>query len=505
MRHSLRQKTVVMIIVIALLLSIVSIFVSIKAVSDIVRVNYEESSSSISRTVASVVDAEALGRLQASTKKIYDSIPPEERITSDDWGSDEFYEYLSHFEPLAETEDYKTVMSQLREIQNVNDVDCIYTCFVDQETEKFIYLVDAADEDACPIGCMDPIYEENRKVLTDLTVGFPTYTTDTEEYGYLATTGTPVYDKTGAVVGFAMVDIAMEDIASTRARMFSILVGFQILMIGLVVIFSVIVVNMSLVRPINKLSQAAQDYSDDDDVISHNNFAELDIHSHDEIETLSESMKQMEKDLNDKIFNLLRTTNELTESRQEVSKMSDLALKDALTGVRSKHAYNNDIHMLEQALAKAASAKAAGISDVNSVGAEDNITEFGVAVIDMNDLKKVNDSFGHEKGDIAIKEVCKIVCNVFVHSPVYRIGGDEFTVILKDHDLEHIDELISEFNSILSDIAENKDLQPWERVSASIGFVRYNADIDDTPESTFRRADRAMYLRKREMKGDRIR
>ncbi len=482
MRFSLRHKAVVLIVAIALVLNLASIVVSVKSVTNIVRDNYEKQAGGVARTAAAMVDADALARLHTETKEIYDSLDPEQRVSSDDWGSDAFYEYLSHFESLAETKDFKEVHHQLRQIQDANDVDCVYTCFVDNDTEKFIYLVDAAQEDPCPIGCFDPLYDQNKRLLEDPTIGFPTYTTNTEEYGYLATSGVPVYDEAGEVVGYAMVDISMDDIAAERRRLLAIMLGLQFAITALVIVLSVILVNSTVVKPVNKLSQAAKDYRQDENVTSYNYFSTLDIHTHDEIKDLSDSMKQMEQDLNDNISNLLRTTNELTASRQEVTKMNEIALKDAMTGVHNKRAYDSDMQRLAQSLE------------------EGEVKRFGVAVIDLNGLKSINDTHGHEKGDIAIKEICRIICNVFVHSPIYRIGGDEFAIILKDHDLENIERLMTEFNSNLLTVSENADLEPWERVSASIGYAIYDADRDGTPEGTFRRADRAMYMCKQQMK-----
>ncbi len=482
---SLKHKVVLTIIVITLFLSAVSSIVSVRFVSAVIRDNYENEATDLSRTVAAVVDAEAVGRLRRAAEEIYDSIGAEERVPSDDWGSDAFYAYLSAFEALCDTDDYRTIYRQIRKIQDVNRVDCIYVVFVETESEKFVYLVDAAEEDACPIGCFDPLYEENRRLLEDPTVGFPTYTTDTEEYGYLATSGTAIIDDDGEVVGYAMVDVSMADIASWRGRMITILLGLQALVIALVIAVSVALVNRTVVRPVNQLSQAAKDYRNDEDLTNHNHFKELDIHTHDEIEDLSESMKKMELDLNDKITNLLQTTNELNASRMEVSKMSEIVMKDAMTGVRNKRAYDHDMQILEQSL-----------SDDAIVSAP----AFGLAVIDMNGLKTINDTYGHEKGDIAIKKLCSIVCSVFAHSPVYRIGGDEFTVLLRGQDLDNLESLIAGFNRILQRMEEDASLKPWEKATASIGYAVFDAERDGTPYGTFRRADRAMYFRKQKMK-----
>ena len=91
--------------------------------SSIIRNNYEKEATNLSRTVAAVVDAGAVERLRGETEEIYDSIAVDQRVSSDDWGSDAFYEYLSNFAALSDTEDYKTIYDEIRGIQDVNDVD----------------------------------------------------------------------------------------------------------------------------------------------------------------------------------------------------------------------------------------------------------------------------------------------------------------------------------------------------------------------------------------------
>jgi diguanylate cyclase (GGDEF)-like protein len=120
--------------------------------------------------------------------------------------------------------------------------------------------------------------------------------------------------------------------------------------------------------------------------------------------------------------------------------------------------------------------------------------EFGIVMMDLNYLKQLNDNYGHERGNEAIQKTCGIICDVFKHSPVYRIGGDEFVVIVQDRDYENIEALVEQFNRKVN-ATEGK---PWEKISAAIGYARY--DNDDNVEDVFRRADKEMYDRKKEMK-----
>ena len=162
--------------------------------------------------------------------------------------------------------------------------------------------------------------------------------------------------------------------------------------------------------------------------------------------------------------------------------MSELAIKDSLTGIRNKTAYDREVFKIEREI-------------------QDGRKTFGVAMVDLNFLKKINDDYGHEKGDVAIQRLCRLVCVTFSHSPVFRIGGDEFVVILKNSDYEAIDSLIEQFNSELGSPSDKDGEELWEKPSAAIGYALYEEAIDQgSYESVFKRADEAMYSRKQEMK-----
>lgn len=185
--------------------------------------------------------------------------------------------------------------------------------------------------------------------------------------------------------------------------------------------------------------------------------------------------------LNEMVERLVRTKNALSASRFQAEEMAALANKDALTGIRNKTAYDKEITALEKTL---------------SGGNFD----FGIAMIDLNDLKHINDTFGHDKGNVSIVMLCKVVCTVFKHSPVFRVGGDEFVAILKEHDLDHREELRDKFKDELAALRSDSTLQPWEQINASIGISIYDASIDKTVSDVFKRADELMYEDKKKTK-----
>ena len=164
--------------------------------------------------------------------------------------------------------------------------------------------------------------------------------------------------------------------------------------------------------------------------------------------------------------------------------MGEMAIKDALTGIRNKAGYDKEVDKITAEL-------------------HEGKKEFGVVMVDLNYLKRINDEFGHEKGNIAIQNLCKVVCTVFDHSPVFRIGGDEFVAILRGDDYKNIDFLIAVFNNKLDDLQSDATLDPWEKTSAAIGYALFDDSQDAGYEDVFKRADEAMYARKKEMKAAR--
>lgn len=152
------------------------------------------------------------------------------------------------------------------------------------------------------------------------------------------------------------------------------------------------------------------------------------------------------------------------------------AYKDGLTGVRNKLAYLEMLAELETAIENS------------------ELTEYGVVVFDVNGLKEINDTLGHEAGDEYIKRGCSIICQHFDHSPVFRIGGDEFVAILKGIDYANREVLLESFRKVISENQKNGS------VIVASGLAVYDALTDGSYNDVFKRADESMYEQKRSLK-----
>ena len=191
----------------------------------------------------------------------------------------------------------------------------------------------------------------------------------------------------------------------------------------------------------------------------------------------------LENRTNDEVGILTGAFNKLiTHLKGYIRNLNDLAYGDALTAVRNLGAFN----LFLQDLKKDA-----------EEGTE--LPSFAVCFFDCNDLKQINDQYGHDKGDLYLKSACATICQVFSHSPVFRIGGDEFAAILRNREYKRRDELIAQFDQCCFDLcAIGKE--PWEKIHVARGMAVYDPKKDKSVEDVVHRADSLMYENKREQK-----
>ena len=162
--------------------------------------------------------------------------------------------------------------------------------------------------------------------------------------------------------------------------------------------------------------------------------------------------------------------------QKDLKKAKTAALRDALTGVKSKLAFNE------------------AEEEFNDSIEEGNQERFAVVVCDLNGLKEINDTRGHTAGDEFIRSACAIICTEFKHSPVYRVGGDEFVAILKGRDYQNRRELIEHFTAISEENLRN------DGVVIACGMSEWDHACDHTFGAVFDRADAAMYENKKKLK-----
>ena len=231
----------------------------------------------------------------------------------------------------------------------------------------------------------------------------------------------------------------------------------SIVLITGVCIFISYLMGQSIIRPLKELTEASKKIADGNLKIT------LPSGFQDEVGILADSLQQMVDRLS--VY---------------MDRISDLAYTDPLTGVKSKTAYKEETSKINLNIQK-------------------GFQQFALVIFDLNDLKVMNDTYGHEAGDLYIKGACRLICTTYKHSPVFRIGGDEFAVILMGQDLLNAEKLMNRFYEKMSLI--NKEAQkPFEKVSVAAGMAVFKEERDENFQSVFKRADENMYKNKKSIK-----
>jgi diguanylate cyclase (GGDEF)-like protein len=207
------------------------------------------------------------------------------------------------------------------------------------------------------------------------------------------------------------------------------------------------------------------------------------------LEELTEAADQVDRgnydvdlryDKDDEVGRLTSTFKRLVgHMKDHVADLNKRAYVDALTHVRNKGAYSTFVEDLQEGL-----------------DADESKAAFAIGMFDCDNLKIINDKYGHEKGDVYLLSACRLICRVFQHSPVFRIGGDEFSVVLQNEDYKNRDTLAQQFSAAMlehNELAGNE----WEQVHVAMGIAVYDAQTDHNVSDVMRRADELMYMNKR--------
>lgn len=170
---------------------------------------------------------------------------------------------------------------------------------------------------------------------------------------------------------------------------------------------------------------------------------------------------------------LEESLNREAEHQRELGGKKHQAYTDQLTKVKSKRAYMETVETLNRRIMTR------------------KVSEFATVVFDVNGLRRINDAEGHKVGDQWIFNASQIICDVFKHSPIFRIGGDEFSAILEGKDYESRAALMKAFDRMMEDNLRN------EQVVVSAGLAEFDAERDENFNAVFERANEQLYQRKR--------
>lgn len=331
MKLSLKSKVILVVLLFTVILSTCTVMLSYLTYINSFQSYYESLAGSIAKSTATVVDNRQVEAVADEVLKTYQRIYEETGSVPDYdvFSQEELEAYYSEFSYITEMPEYQELLELLSQLREDNGVVSLYLGYHELNTMKDLYLVDASAEESCIPGDYDDVEADQVEQLRAGNFDMPAYITNYPDYGWLCSASATIENEDGEVIGVALVDISMNEImgdAQEFLRTLILLIAVvALLMAGLILLL----VNRTIVLPINQVARAALQYVSDrrtsegrsastgvrristgEDGEERSAISKLNIRTGDEIQALSEAIKTMELEINEYIQDLTTVTAE---------------------------------------------------------------------------------------------------------------------------------------------------------------------------------------------------
>lgn len=258
--------------------------------------------------------------------------------------------------------------------------------------------------------------------------------------------------------GMALVlTVTNREIEAPKTQLLIKSLEWMILICVVLILFSILW-GRGLLKPLRELAEAANQVERGDWNVR------IPLRGNDEIRTLANSFNQM-----------------LLVLRDQMEYINRMAYTDALTNTLNRAGHKK-------------------VQDRMDLEIQQGNGNFSVIAMDLNDLKKVNDKYGHEEGNRLIKNSAWIMRKTFGDANVFRVGGDEFMVILPGVSENECQNYVKQFRENLQKYNE-KRTHDYRVIRIAVGMAAYEKNVDENFQSVENRADSRMYEDKKRQKG----
>ncbi|MCR5426726.1 MAG: diguanylate cyclase [Lachnospiraceae bacterium] len=373
------------------------------------------------------------------------------------------------------TPEYNEVYDTLSNYFLYQDLEYIYTVRVTADGD-FVFLIDPDPVDPGRFG--EPVTRTDALEQAAQGTAAVDEAPFTDRWGSFYSAYSPVYDSKGQLAAIVAVDFREDWFQKGVNRyVYTILLVIVVTLI----LGTVIVLNITdrfkmrfdqIYRELAGVSEDVEDLSRE--ISSGRNFPEQfrpEICLNEEDKALIEAGERDQANVIEALSARIRLTHSEISSYIEFAR--SMAYTDAMTGVGNKTAYLERIETLKK-------------------GMETRNLVYTIAILDINGLKKINDNFGHDVGDCVIRDTAVLLMRVFDVQKIFRIGGDEFIVVMEDAGDQEMKALFRKLDAELDSF--NRTEREYEAViSFSKGCARYMPETDHDFRDVFKRADESMY------------
>lgn len=314
-----------------------------------------------------------------------------------------------------------------------------------------------------------------------------TFFQNDSQFGHIYTAIRPVFDSQGNPIAVLCADVLLDEINQGRTRFLTASVIMAMVAGAMLVTLMSLWLKRRVADPIARIKSSAETMAEK----CHNchdltlfSFEDPNIHTHDELEALSSSVSTMCQEMKTYAEKLVHANQQVGELKESFVIMDHLAYSDALTGAGNKASYERCSTRLDSELQRGQA-------------------EFAIIMADLNYLKRINDRYGHDCGNQYLINLHKLLRTHFRADDIFRIGGDEFVILLKGERSHQAEKMLQEAKDHMRKLRQATDLTPWEQVSCAMGLCRYDPHSHKSVLEVFRAADRSMYHDKKAMRAER--
>lgn len=458
----------------AITVAVISYLINANRIDDY----FKELSLNNARNFATMVDPYYLEELKAAAEsEEFQALRDRAEAEDNEALIEEYLKENGLWDGYVKTRD---MLSNYR--SNMKNVKYLYIVSCGGVDENYdMYLVDDYDVEMYETG----YYEERETELLGLDASKEVQPTISYgDWGWLCSSFVPVCKEDGTLVCQVGCDVGMDDIIKERRMNFLYIILAAIGITGVILAGVMLIINKTIISPLNLITKEMKKFSPSDDHdFERSGVIDLEIKSNDEIEDIYNEIRSMQVRILDYLDDIIviqkekeKAESDVKKKVKEIGQISKEAYRDALTSVGSMVAYVKKTEEMNIAMGQSG-------------------TEFAIVMVDVNFLKVINDKYGHAAGDEYLKGCCNTVCQIYKHSPVYRIGGDEFVVIVMGEDYKKRQDRLDKMRATFEASYMQTDLDPWVRYSAASGMAVYNKD-DASVDAVFKRADKEMYEEK---------
>lgn len=369
----------------------------------------------------------------------------------------------------VQADTYQHALDTLRYFQDNIELEYIY-CIEQLDDGSFAFTIDPTVLDPGEFG--EPIVRTDALEMAASGTAAVDETSYADEWGEFYSAYSPVFDSKGDVAGIVAVDFAADWFNEQIAAQMRIAITVGLTSLGVGALVALVIMGRYRQR-FTKVYRELESLADDMENLT---TEVLSSSGTQEAAGLQPSREALQANDNyasdiDAMGQKVRLMHSMLKTH--IGRIQLQAYSDALTGVGNKAAYVEKIKSLSTEIA-------------------DGTATFIVAVFDINGLKQVNDTHGHDEGDRLIVDVAGAIAETFGRDCVFRVGGDEFIVIVEQMTPDEMADCLAAFQNTICAMNQQPKREQL-KASVSKGWCSYQPEVHEDYQSVFRLADEAMY------------